>query len=45
MPSGSSGEPRQEYKYQWLAEFDEYLEKYEQKTVLFVEITIFAIKR
>ncbi len=27
IPSGSSGEARQQYKYQWLKEFDEYLKK------------------
>ncbi len=36
MPSGSSGQARQDYKYQWLSEFDEYLQKArtEQKNVI-----------
>jgi exodeoxyribonuclease-3 len=31
VPSGSSGAHRQEYKYQWLKEFDEYLKKVRSK--------------
>ena len=36
IPSGSSGTARQEYKYKWLEEFDEYLEKVrkEQKNII-----------
>lgn len=36
IPSGSSGELRQTYKYQWLSEFDVYLEelKKEQKNII-----------
>lgn len=36
IPSGSSGEHRQEYKYQWLSEFDEYLENVRLKQPNFI---------